>query len=125
MALDVERKKLNFLRAQIIDSVFNSGNGHIGGALSCIDIVYMIYKYAIKINDHKQKHRFILSKGHACLAQYCVLAEFKYFPQRIKIFQKIKWFTRGSPRATYTWCRNSIGLTRNWSLCWHRYGSGT
>ena len=81
-----------------MDSVFNSGNGHIGGALSCIDIVYMIYKYAIKINDHKQKHRFILSKGHACLAQYCVLAEFKYFPQKeLKFFRKSNGLLEGHP----------------------------
>ena len=42
------REKVKFLKSTIIDSVFNSGNGHIGGALSCIDIVYMIQSMQLK-----------------------------------------------------------------------------
>jgi transketolase len=43
--------------------------GHIGSSLSCIDILILLYVKEMRENDH-----FILSKGHAALALYVVLA---------------------------------------------------
>ncbi len=97
-------KKLNYFRAQIIDSVFKSGNGHIGGALSCLEIVYSIYKYGMqnpyKNRKKKNRDRFILSKGHACLAQYVVLSHLGFFKkQELNFFRSHKGILEGHPEV--------------------------
>lgn len=103
MELIEEKKNLNYFRAQIIDSVYASGNGHIGGALSCVDLIYMIYKYCIekKKKGHRDRDRFILSKGHACLAQYCVLAHYDHFSKKeLKKFRSSKGMLEGHPETS-------------------------
>lgn len=52
---------------------------HIGSALSITDIVAVLYGGALRVDPAAPKHpdrdRFILSKGHACVAVYAALAE--------------------------------------------------
>ena len=51
-----------------------AASAHIGGALSIADIVSVLFKYQMKnINENSNRDRFILSKGHACLAYYSAL----------------------------------------------------
>lgn len=74
-------------RENVIRMIKASGHGHVGGALSCIDIVTAVYFYAMNIDPQDPKKedrdRFILSAGHKCLAQYAVLAEKGFFPKDI------------------------------------------
>lgn len=53
-------------------------SGHVGGALSAIDIVTAIYlsqpKLAPAWTDDPDRDRFLLSAGHKVMAQYAVLA---------------------------------------------------
>ncbi len=74
-------------RENVIRMIRASGHGHIGGALSCLDIVTAVYFHAMNIDPENPKiedrDRFILSAGHKCLAQYAVLAERGYFPKEI------------------------------------------
>ena len=72
--------KSNDLRVKILDVILNAGKGHIGGAYSCIDILSVLYYGDILgINKenflHQDRNRFLLSKGHAAVAQYVVLAD--------------------------------------------------
>ena len=57
---------------------------HIGGDLSVADIMIGLWKYKLTYDPKRPKwegrDRFILSKGHASLALYAVLAEKGYFP---------------------------------------------
>ena len=46
-----------------------SGINHLGSSLSCLEIVFVLFKYYFH-----QGHDFILSKGHACSAIYSTLA---------------------------------------------------
>lgn len=46
----------------------NSGTGHIGPALSCLDIIHALFSEVMAADDY-----FILSKGHAVTALYAVL----------------------------------------------------
>jgi len=68
------------IRLKILESVLSAGKGHIGGALSCTDILVGLY-FGLPLNvsaqnpDDHQRDRFILSKGHASIALYSVLAE--------------------------------------------------
>ena len=67
--------------------IHNAKSGHPGGALSCVDILTVLYKKIMyvplewdKAIDFNKRDRFILSKGHASTALYAVLANLGYFP---------------------------------------------
>jgi len=62
--------KFDDIRKKMIQLALETGHSHIAPALSCIDIIYTLYDDILKSED-----RFILSKGHACLALYTVLLE--------------------------------------------------
>ena len=59
------------IRKSILKVANSSQCGHIGSNLSIVDILTVLY---VKFLNNK-KNSFILSKGHACLALYCVLKE--------------------------------------------------
>jgi len=73
------------LRKMIIDISFRNNGHHIGSALSCLDILTGLYFHAMKIDPNNlqdpKRDWFVLSKGHAALAQYVVLAKRGFFPE--------------------------------------------
>ena len=52
----------------------SKGGGHYGGSFSCAEILVNIY-----FNQLKKKDKFILSKAHAGVILYAILAEKKKF----------------------------------------------
>ena len=58
---------------------------HIGGCLSSLDIVSVLYEEILRINPNKPKaanrDRFILSKGHAGAVVFATLANKGFFPK--------------------------------------------
>jgi transketolase len=76
------------IRQNIIFTAFKAGakSAHIGGALSAADIIAVLYSDIIKIKKSKtlddNRDRFILSKGHACLALYSALVEKKFLKKK-------------------------------------------
>jgi transketolase len=60
--------------------------GHLGGSCSSADIVAALYLYKMKQNPQDPKwgsrDKFLMSKGHSCLAQYAVMAELGYIPKK-------------------------------------------
>jgi transketolase len=74
-------------RANVLRMLRSSGAGHMGGAMSCIDIVSALYFHTMKYDPANPRlagrDRFVLSAGHKCLAQYAVLAEAGYFPLEV------------------------------------------
>ncbi len=77
------------IRKNIIFTAFKAGakSAHIGGALSAADIIAVLYSSIMKIKKQKilddNRDRFILSKGHACLALYSALVEKKLLKGKI------------------------------------------
>jgi len=72
------------LRLSILNAIYRSGKGHIGGAYSCMDILVALYYGGIMKFDPKnpkwdQRDRFIMSKGHAGIALYAILSDLGYF----------------------------------------------
>jgi len=61
--------------------------GHIGGALSCVDIMTALYFKVMRVDpqhpDWPQRDGFVLSAGHKCLALYATLAEKGFFRHTI------------------------------------------
>lgn len=79
------REKAKFLRRQAFEMVMNAGKGHLGGSLSCTEILVALYyggilKFDAKRPDWEGRDRFILSKGHANSTLYVLLADFGFFP---------------------------------------------
>ena len=76
------------IRKNIIFTAFKAGSktAHIGGALSAADIIAVLYSSIMKIKKSKiiddNRDRFILSKGHACLALYSALVEKKFLKKK-------------------------------------------
>ena len=67
--------KPNELRKKIIELSCETGSSHIAPALSCVEIITTIYNNLITKED-----KFILSKGHGCLALYAILLDKGYNP---------------------------------------------
>ncbi|XCP85731.1 transketolase [Roseburia hominis] len=74
-------------RKNVFRMVRAGGHGHVGGALSAIDIVAALYFDIMNVSPEKKdasdRDRFLLSAGHKCLAQYAVLAEKGYFDKSV------------------------------------------
>ncbi len=82
------------VRKNILDMAFYAGasSSHFGGALSIADIISVLFGNKMKLNDDpkwQDRDRFILSKGHACLAYYAALCEVGYLSKdELKTFEK-------------------------------------
>ena len=77
--------KAKEIRKMTIDTIGYLGVGHIGGALSIVEILTLLYYKHMDVSpdDPKKKVRdkLVLSKGHAGPALYCVLADKGFFPK--------------------------------------------
>ncbi len=84
-------KKAHELRNLCLDTTYWAGSGHIGGGMSVMDMMTVLYhKYLnIKVDDPnwEDRDRFILSKGHSGIAYAPVLVD-KGFndPEQLKTF---------------------------------------
>ena len=69
------------LRKRLLEITKSAGRGHIGPALSIIEIVDVLYRHVmvnpgeIHSKDWSNRDRFLLSKGHGCLGLYVVLED--------------------------------------------------
>lgn len=74
------------IRQAILETAFRTQTHHLGSALSIVDLLTVLYFGTLKINSQKPKDvsrdRFILSKGHACLALYVTLAKRGFFSEK-------------------------------------------
>ncbi|MCL2323669.1 MAG: transketolase [Oscillospiraceae bacterium] len=79
------RKKANERRIDIVNMVYRSKSGHIGGDLSSIDVLCALYYEILNIDPNDpndpNRDRFIMSKGHCVESLYAVLADIGFFPK--------------------------------------------
>ena len=79
-ALEEKARKIRYL---LMDELGFLGIGHVGGSLSIVDALTVLYFDKMKIDPENPKwearDRLVLSKGHAGPALYAVLAERGYF----------------------------------------------
>ena len=77
-------ERSRYLRRLVIDSLEGGGRGHIGSTLSLIEMLRVLYDDVLRYRPHQpdwsERDRFILSKGHGCLALYVLLADKGFFP---------------------------------------------
>lgn len=71
------------IRKDILNVSYVSRHGHIPTCFSVVEMLYATYqvmKHDPKNPNMPDRDIFILSKGHAALAHYCILAKLGYFP---------------------------------------------
>jgi len=83
-ALQLQAEKI---RSKVVEIVYASKGGHIGGSLSSVDIETALYFHIMNIDPKnptmENRDRFILSKGHSVEALYSVLAAKGFIEQSL------------------------------------------
>ncbi|MEN6424093.1 MAG: transketolase [Phycisphaerales bacterium] len=72
------------LRKTIVKVLAAAGRGHLGASFSLVEIVRVLFDDVMRYDPQNPRwpgrDRFILSKGHGCVALYVLLAEKGFFP---------------------------------------------
>lgn len=74
-------------RRNIVRMVQAGGSGHMGGAMSAVDIITALYFDKMNVDPKnpcmQERDRFLISAGHKAMAQYAVLAEKGFFSREL------------------------------------------
>lgn len=84
-------KKADELRRLTIQTAIWGGSGHLGGALSAMDAMTILYHRFMKLDVNNpelpDRDRFVLSKGHAAVGYAPVICDYGFMPiDELKIF---------------------------------------
>ncbi|MFW5980994.1 MAG: transketolase, partial [bacterium] len=75
------------IRKKSIEMAVRAETGHLGPALSIVDILWILYSrvmnYDPKNPEWSERDRLIISKGHGCIALYVTLAKAGFFDENI------------------------------------------
>jgi transketolase len=84
MTLGELRELSRQIRIDVVKSVGTAKSGHVGGSVSCAEILATLYFGAMQADPKlpsASRDKCVLSKGHAAPALYSVLAHRGYFPR--------------------------------------------
>lgn len=100
--MDRTNEKIIWIRKKIIEMSAKSREGHIPSGLSVLDILWVLYDKTLLINPNKPhdpgRDIFILSKGHASMALYAILAEKGFFNKKeLETFCEFESILGGHP----------------------------
>ena len=80
-------KRSKYLRKLVLKCLVGGGRGHMGSAMSLIEILRVLYDKIVKVDPKNPlfegRDKVILSKGHGCLALYSILADKNFFKEKI------------------------------------------
>ena len=75
------------VRLHALNMTRRGKSSHIGSVLSIADILAVLYGSVMNLNPKNpswdKRDRFILSKGHGCLALYAILADKGFFSKEL------------------------------------------
>lgn len=81
--ISLQAKSLLY-RKTLLKLIYSTKAGHIGGSLSCVDLLNVLYNHVMDITPRNferiDRDHYIHSKGHAVEALYAVLADNGFFP---------------------------------------------
>lgn len=94
------------IRRNIIKQVGHAQSGHIGGALSGVELLTTLYFNEMNITEKNvsdlERDKFVLSKGHASALLYAVLKEKGFLTQEdLMTFRLINSKLQGHPNMNY------------------------
>jgi transketolase len=93
------------VRGDCVRAVYEAKGGHLGGPLSCADILVALYFGVLNVRPEEpgweDRDRFIMSKGHSSIALYATMAARGYFPrEELMTFDAIDSRLQGHPDMT-------------------------
>lgn len=96
------KKSAAAMRRDALEMALSAGDAHLGGGLSLIEIMAVLYMGVMRIRtdnpDWDDRDRLIFSKGHGTLALYTALQQAGFFPHEdLAAFKKIDTFLYGHP----------------------------
>lgn len=79
------KKKAYELRKEVLRMVYRTGAGHVGGDLSEMDLLTVLFFGTMDIRPEdpkwKGRDRYVQSKGHCVEGYLCALADLGFFPK--------------------------------------------
>jgi transketolase len=79
------RQKALLVRRETVRLVSIAKSGHYGSSFSCAELLAVLYYHVLRYDPHNpdwpERDRFILSKGHAAIGLYPILADVGFFPR--------------------------------------------
>ena len=83
--LDGLKETCREVRKSVLQMAHAAGMAHVGSCFSMVDILAVLYSTVLNVDPNKpedpDRDIFILSKGHAALALYNILAAAGFFPK--------------------------------------------
>jgi transketolase len=103
---DLQTKAVQ-VRKIILQAVKKAGAGHVGGPMSMVEIALAMYFRILRIDPKNpqwpDRDRYILSKGHSCIALYAVLALRGFFPlEEVFTYDAVDSRMQGHPDMSKT-----------------------
>lgn len=103
---DLQTKAVQ-VRKIILQAVKKAGAGHVGGPMSMVEIALAMYFKILRIDPKNpqwpDRDRYILSKGHSCIALYTVLALRGFFPlEEVFTYDAVDSRMQGHPDMSKT-----------------------
>ncbi|MFH0749529.1 MAG: transketolase [Candidatus Gottesmanbacteria bacterium] len=75
------------IRKDILDMAFRAQSAHSGGALSCVEILTILYFCIMNVDpkrpDDEKRDRLVFSKAHDAKVLFATLAERGFFPKKL------------------------------------------
>lgn len=77
------RDKTYRAKRKVLDMVVRAGMGHLSSAFSCAEILTVLYYDTMNVDAHDpdwaERDRLVISKNHASIMQYPILADLGFF----------------------------------------------
>ena len=93
ISLEVLEDRARFIRTETVRLTRIAGAGHYSSTFSCAEILAALYYRQMRIEpatpDWPDRDRFVMSKGHAAIGLYPVLADLGFFdPQELETYTR-------------------------------------
>ena len=87
LKINALKEKAKYIRNEILDICAEAGTGHVNSSFSCVEILTALYygdvlRFDSKKPKWQERDRFILSKGHASILLYIILADLGFFSKK-------------------------------------------
>lgn len=78
------RERANWIRLEAIRLIAIAKSGHYSSTFSCAEILSVLYYHILRLDpsnpDWPDRDRFVMSKGHAAVGLYPILADLGFYP---------------------------------------------
>lgn len=94
--------KMRQLKKIMLETAYRTGEGHVPSGISILDILYVLYDSVLRVDtknpDWEDRDYLLVSKGHAAIGIYTVLADKGFFPmEELDTFAKFHSRLGGHP----------------------------